>query len=157
MNSGEMVNSHFTSIHDDNPDIDRAVAELRVYPGAMGPGEVSKRLGVAPTETLTIGQPVKPESERRANCNGWFLTSEGRVGSKDIRRHLDWLIDELRPAREALLALQKEPNVRMFVFCAIWTNGQGGAATLWPEHMRALADLNLECSFEFADYGEPDE
>jgi hypothetical protein len=42
----------------------------------------------------------------------------------------------------------------MSVNCVWWSKEGGGGPTLWPAQMRSLAELNLECSFEFADYSE---
>jgi hypothetical protein len=43
------------------------------------------------------------------------------------------------------------------VNCIWWSRFGDGGPTLWPEQVRALADLNLECSFAFADYSDTDD
>lgn len=80
--------------------------------------------------------------------NGWFLSTGGVVASRDVRHHLDWLLERLMPARGALVALQQCAGVRMSVVCVWWSREGHGGPTLWPEQMRGLADLNLECSFD---------
>lgn len=155
---------HFTPIDDHDVDIERIDVKLLIYSGDIPPEQVTANLGMAPTRTVTRGSlpaadhgaPAQ-EMTRRRPYNCWFLMSEREVLSKDIRRHIDWLVAQILPARDAFLALQQEPGVQMRLSCIIWTTGSGGTATLWPEHLRALADLNLECTFEFADYAKADE
>jgi hypothetical protein len=91
---------------------------------------------------------------RVAPLNGWFLSSEMSVDSRDIRSHIDWLLERLDPARDAILALQGEPGVRMAVSCVWWSKAGSGGPVIWPEQMRRLAALNLECGFEVAFVGE---
>jgi len=89
--------------------------------------------------------------------NAWFLSSEGKISSMDLRRHLDWLLDKLDPTADRLKDIQRQPGVQMAVGCVWWSaRGQGGP-TLWPEQMGRLANLNLECGFDIAFFGEDDD
>jgi hypothetical protein len=45
----------------------------------------------------------------------------------------------------------------MNVNCVWWSRYGDGGPTLWPEQMLRLAQLNLECSFEFAYYEDDGE
>jgi hypothetical protein len=132
-------------------------AKLLIYPGEMSPHEVTRRLGVEPTEANVAGEERlnRLGRQRVIKLNGWFLSSEGHVTSLDTRRHLDWLLARIEPKKEALLALQSVPGVRMTVSCPWYSRSGHGGPTLWPEQMRALADLNLECGFDF--YFLPDD
>jgi len=133
--------------------------DLRVYPGELSPHEITKRLGVEPTEVNVAGEARKGSQgrERILKINGWFLSSEGRVESKDLRRHLDWLLERLQPAARGLAELQSLSGVRMSINCVWWSRSGHGGPTLWPEQMRAMADLNLECTFDVYFEGEDDE
>lgn len=84
----------------------------------------------------------------------WSMTSENRVVSKDVRRHIDWLLDRLEGREEAIRTLQ-DKGVEMSVYC-LWVSkyGQGGPM-LNPETMRRLADLQFELGFEIY-FGEGD-
>ena len=42
----------------------------------------------------------------------------------------------------------------MGIDCRWESRGGQGGPTLWPEQMRAMADLDLECSFYIEFYGE---
>jgi hypothetical protein len=152
------IGSHPTPYNDEYETCERTLAELRVYVDDLDPATVTKQLGIQPTSSQKKGE-VRTNSigkQRTAKVGGWFLSSEGHVTSKDLRRHLDWLLVKLTPAADALRTLQQNPDVRMSVTCIWWSAGDGGP-TLWPSQMRGLADLGLECGFELAFYGVDDE
>ncbi|MBK8252693.1 MAG: DUF4279 domain-containing protein [Polyangiaceae bacterium] len=130
---------------------------LRIYPGTLSPHEVTGRLGIAPSQMNLVGEVHRNSlgRERVAKVNGWFLSSEGSVQSLDVRRHLDWLLARLLPKAEQLFELQNRADVRMAVNCAWYSRSGHGGPTLWPEQMRHLADLNLECTFDI--YFLPDD
>ena len=131
------TNSHFTPLTDFEENCERTLAVLRIYPGEITPPEV--------TELLGVSQPLPSLRES--------ISSESFVESRDLRRHLDWLLDKVEPGSDGLNVLQQRPGVRMCVYC-IWWSRHGGGPTLWPERMRRLAALNLECSFDIQYYGE---
>ena len=110
---------------------------------------MTAKLGLEPQETMTKGLPHELPSGRlrEATVSGWFLSSEGQVASKDLRDHLDWLLDRLRPAAAGLSVLQAD-EVRMEIWCR-WDSASGhGGPTLEPEQMRLMAELNLQCGFD---------
>jgi hypothetical protein len=147
-----------TPYDDSYPTCERTCAELRVYTGEMDPDWVTQRLRVSPTRICKKGER-KVNSlgrERVVKLNGWSLSSEGRSSSLDLRRHLDWLLDKLEPGASQLRELQYVPGVTMYVTCTWWSAHAQGGPTLWPEHLRRLADLNLECQFDISFYGEED-
>src|SRR5437764_3875755 len=96
---------HFTPLNDSNRDVERTCAELRIYPGELHPSAITALLGVTPTETVAIGEPIRVKNRVRApigKANGWFLSSEEHVHSNDLRRHLDWLIAKLEQSKNGL-------------------------------------------------------
>lgn len=154
------ISSRLTPLDDGYETCERTCAVLRVYPATMHPSLVSEMLGIKPTRQVVVGEPSPINSlglSHIGKLNAWFLSSEDNVESKDTRRHLDWLIAKLQPSSNALRELQKKAGIRMSVDCIWWARFGGGGPTLWPEQMRALADLNLECSFDFSDYSDTDD
>jgi len=137
---------------------ERTDAKLRIYSGAMVPEEVTNRLKIKPTWTQTVGETFRNslERERIASINGWFLSSEGMVSSLDLRRHLDWLLERLIPAKQELLELQKLSGVSMDISCIWWSAYGHGGPILWPEQMSRMSELNLECGFDLYFYGDED-
>jgi len=74
-----------------------------------------------------------------------------------LRRHLDWLLGQILPRADVLRELQETAGISMNVNCIWWSATGGGGPTLWPEQMRRLADLNLECSFDVSFYDDDDQ
>ncbi len=147
-----------TPYNDDYPTCERTYAALLIYPEVLNPAVITERLGIDPTRMSVKGvdQPTPSGQVRPAPKSLWALSSEDEVVSLDVRRHLDWLIDRLMPAKAALLELQLVPGTRMGVNCIWWSAHATGGPTLWPEQMAALAELGLECSFDVSFFG-PDE
>jgi hypothetical protein len=141
---------HQTPYDDSYATCESTYAKLLIYPGDTDPHIVSDRLGLQPSRINRVGE-TRTNSlgrTRTITVNGWFLSSEGEVCSKDTRRHLDWLLDELAPRASRLKELQALPGMRMSVRCSWWSaHGHGGPA-LWPRQLRMLADLDLELSFD---------
>lgn len=133
-------------------------ATLRIYSGTVPPETMTAELGVKPDWTMTKGHPHQLPSgrTREATISGWFLSSKGQVASKDLRDHLDWLLDRLRPAAVGLSVLQAD-EVRMDIFCR-WDSASGhGGPSLDPEQMRLMAELNLQCGFDVYLAGDEEE
>ena len=128
---------------------DYTYAELRIYPDSQSADEITGILGISPTQSQDKGSLlVKNERTRKIPRTGWFLSSEGRVDSRDVRDHLNWLIDTLVPVADELRLLQAQDGMKMTISCTWWSATGHGGPVLWPEQMKALAELNLECSFD---------
>lgn len=100
--------------------------------------------------SLTTGR------SRSLPLNAWFLSSETHVVSKDLRRHLDWVLDQIEPAASSLRALGNAPGVRIEIYCSWWSATGNGGPTLSPPQFRRLADLGLECVFEVMSFPDED-
>ncbi|WP_338129451.1 DUF4279 domain-containing protein [Xenorhabdus bovienii] len=85
---------------------------------------------------------------------GWLLSSENYVNSKDIRDHLDWLLNKISKSSEGLKQLQNTDKVTMKIDCVWRSIAWHGGPTLWPEQMKIMSDLGLECSFDIYFVGE---
>jgi hypothetical protein len=130
----------------DYPTCERTYATLRVYPDLLDPADVTARLGIEPSDWQRRGEARKPGS-RPAKLHGWFLTSDGAVESRDVRRHLDWLLARISPKTDAILALQTG-GCSMDVSC-FWVSRSGhGGPSVRPAQMREFARLNLELWFD---------
>ena len=91
--------------------------------------------------------------QRSQKLNGWFLESEGFVKSKDLRDHLDYVLDKLIPAREALIDMQELNEITMTISCHWWGDMHSGPV-LWPKQLKKLSQLNVEVEFFFASYDD---
>ncbi len=152
--------SYFTPLNEADENCERTLATLRIYPGEINIQEVTEALGISPTSSVTKSERIPthvPGQFRTGKLNGWFLSSEGLVESKDLRSHLDWLLVKLEARAAGLNMLQRRPGVRMCVYCIWWSRHGGGGPSLWPEQMRKPAALDLECTFDFQYYGDDQE
>ena len=93
---------------------------------------------------------------RPARTGMWVLSSDGTIQSRDLRRHLDWLIATLQGRYIALQQL-KEHHYSVDGICHWVQLGGTGGPTLSPANMRGLADLDLELGFEFWSEDEDEE
>lgn len=125
--------------NDDYATCERTYAALRIYPGDFTPDFVTETLEVNPSR-LQKSEEALPG---KTKLNAWFLSTKGILTSRDSRRHIDWITDQLMGKEDALKSLQ-EKGVAMDISC-FWlsTSGHGGPC-LSPEQMRRLAQLNLE-------------
>ena len=146
-----------TPYDDDYPTCEQTHAILRIYSGAMLPSEVSERLMLTPTLARTVGEFVPSSLSGRGHQvsrNRWELSSEKFVASKDLRRHLDWLLGRLAPAEGAIKKLNEHADVAASIYCSWWSaHGQGGPV-LGPEQMKRIGGLGLELGFEIMFFGD---
>lgn len=155
MNILTTQNSRLTPLSTDYPSCDEYYASLLIYTGDIHPDTISIQLGLVPTQLNVRGEVILTQlgKSRRAKNSYWQLSTKESVKSKDIRDHLDWLLALLVAKSEALAVLQKSENITMGIDC-VWRslNGHGGP-TLWPEQMRIMAELGLECAFDIYFFG----
>lgn len=138
----------------DYPTCERTYATLRIYPESLDPDAVTTRLGIDPSDWQRRGESRKSGS-RPAKIHGWFLSSDGIVDSRDVRKHLDWLLTMIVPKIEVVLTLQAE-GCKMDVSC-FWVSATGhGGPSIHPTQMRDLARLELELWFDVYASGSKD-
>jgi len=142
---------------DEYPTCAKTYATLLIYPEEIDPPVVTHHLGIEPSHWQRKGEAIERDGRRLprvAILNLWSLTSEGQIDSRDSRRHIDWLLDQLDPKAEAVGILQ-EMGCQMAIFC-YWLSqsGQGGP-TIPASQMKRLGELNIELWFDF--YGPYDE
>jgi hypothetical protein len=128
----------------------RTHATLLIYPVRTDPETITERLGIEPSKWQRKGGPLASSLRRPpriAEIDGWFLSTKGRVESRDLRRHIDWILDQIEGKTGELRSLQDE-GARICVSC-YWVSkfGEGGP-TMSPEQMRKLGALNLELWFD---------
>jgi hypothetical protein len=130
--------------NDGYPTCSSTYATLRIYPGSVPPDEVTTRLGLVPSSTQ-IAETRPPGVKGRPT--GWFLTSKGVVESRDIRRHLDWILDQIVDKSSVIDALRGD-GAHADISC-YWVTASGhGGPSLWPTQMAVLASLGLEVWFD---------
>jgi hypothetical protein len=133
----------------------RTYATFRILHDNLDPDSVSNDLGLQPTEKWKRG--ITPDLNDRppATTGGWFLTSKTAVQSRDARRHIDWLLNQMEPGA-AVIERLRSAGCKTDIFC-YWLSTQGhGGPMLSPGTMARLARLGLELSFDAYALGDED-
>ena len=125
-----MTNTYLTPIDDNYETCERTKAVFRVHCGDRSPRDITKILRAEPTKIIQVGIPT----ERRGKASGpigrvnsWMIDSEVAVTSKDLRTHLDWILERIEPSSSQVIALRQEGLI-MDIFCVWWSKfGEGGA------------------------------
>jgi hypothetical protein len=84
---------------DDYPTCEETYATLCIYRDDLEPNVVTERLGVSPSKTQRKGETGLLDS---VPVGGWFLSSKGHVESRDVRRHIVWVLDQLAESEDDL-------------------------------------------------------
>lgn len=121
---------------------------LRIYTKEINPNYVTNFFKIEPSEIIIKGE------KRKTSVNGWFLSSEKQVKSKDSRSHFDWLINIIHSKKEKIAELKKK-GFDIDISC-YWISMYGmGGPTLSPFQLKNLSDLNIDVFFDF--YGSINE
>lgn len=123
---------------------------FRLFKEDLNPDDVSRLLGLDASGVQRKGEPQypkNPDSLLRFRSGGWLLSTKGHVESRDLRRHVEWLLGRLEPQREALLRLSRE-GCAMDLFCFWLSAGGQGGPELDAVLMGRLADLSLPIRFD---------
>lgn len=127
---------------DDYPTCTDTHATFRVYHASADPDLISTTLGLVPDESSA----AHTDDRGRKRLTVWLLSSEGRVKSRDVRRHIDWLTGQLEGRADAFSGL-REQGFALDVFCYWYGVGHGGPM-LSPRQMSSLAALGLTIGFD---------
>jgi hypothetical protein len=140
---------------------ERTIVELRIYSDSLVPAEISKCLSMTPSTSVTKGQLLISRSgdrQRVGKVNSWILSSEQHINSKDARRHLDWLLDQISEVKSALGELHSSGKVTLYVVCIWWSAFGNGGPRFWPRQLQRLGELELELEIDCAFFGtEPND
>jgi hypothetical protein len=130
----------------------RTYATLLIYPVRTDPAAITERLGIEPSSWQRKGRRIA-DRPRIAEIDGWFLTTKGRIESKDSRRHIDWILDQIEDAAADLASLREE-GARIEV-CCYWLSAFGeGGPTISPQQLRQLGALDIELWFDIWFHGD---
>ncbi|WP_438279475.1 DUF4279 domain-containing protein [Pseudomonas alabamensis] len=85
-----------------------------IFPGEKHPEEITDILQVHPTLINVAGGGIRNSRElkRKVKDYSCFLCTGGYVLSKDLRDHIDWVVEKISPHRESLRAVQKIDGVK---------------------------------------------
>ena len=124
---------------------------FRIWHVDLEPTDISCRLNLSPSWAHRRGEPrSSPKGTLLSpyKVGTWALDTVDVVRSRDLRRHLDWLLDRLEPVRATLEQLQQD-GYSTDIFCNWVRLGGSGGPTISPRNMTRLGRLNLELGFEW--------
>jgi hypothetical protein len=150
----DRLSSRATNIDDLYQTCEKTYASFNIY--NVDPDLITQKLGLQPNTYSKKGTLKKFPTGNKvmAQIHNWIFSTKGIVTSKDLRRHLDWLLDKLLPLNEQILELQQLPESMMLINCVWWSKYGDGGPTIWPEQMEGLVKLNLELSISVGFFGE---
>ncbi len=139
--------------------IRRVHVEFLLSAPDLDPEEVSSALKIKPTRSAKRG-------DERRNPRGallsphkegwWELSSEGKVKSKDINKHFEYLLKRLLPHRERILSFAKDKGGETF-FDVLWENTYlyaGNGPLLSNQNIKGMAELNAGIGFDIYQINE---
>jgi hypothetical protein len=122
-----------TPYNDDYQTCEETYSTLRIYSRSL---DVPKKLNLKPSDISEY-----------EDLNGYFYSTKNVINSKDLRRHLDYLIEMFKNKVEVLNEIQAEGNRIDLVCYWVSQNGHGGP-TLSPKQLNEIAKLNVEIWFD---------
>ena len=122
-------------------------ASFRIKHISLDPATITEVLGLTPSWGGKKGETWDGLS-RPARFGLWAIDSANNVQSRDLRRHLDWILEHLKGKEIAITNLRSQGHI-MDVFCNWARLGGTGGPTISPQNMLGLSNLGLELAFEF--------
>ena len=131
---------------DDYPTCYSTHASLCIYlPNRHDLAALSERLGVQPSRTHVNGEIRNGKVKRWPTA--WVLESSERIQSKDVRRHIDWLLQQIENKSEVLEELM-DAGSDIHISC-FWVSAVGhGGPMLDQDILKRIAKLNIGIAFD---------
>lgn len=134
---------------DDYASCRKTFATLCLYHPVNDPSTVAEQLGLTPTRSFRQGDVRNARSTVHPTypVSGWFFSTEESIKSRDLRRHLDYILGRLAH-RGPQLSVLRTQGWTTAVNC-FWSSIQGhGGPTVSPVQMAGLVALDLELSLD---------
>jgi hypothetical protein len=130
----------------ENDDPSRTFASLIIIGKELDPVEITELLGIKPSKSFKRGDQ-RTDTEKWPH-GYWELCSSESIKSSDLELHLQWIVDQLTPDNEYLLALRKEKGLKAKISCfSILGKGQTVINLPLPL-LKQLADTNLSIELD---------
>jgi len=123
----------------------RTYATLCIFHKSADPQKVTSRLKITPDKLVKAGDLVV--KGKYAPISSWQLKTKDVVKSKDLRAHIDWIIDKIS-GKKAELRLLKRSGYYIKVTCFwISASGNGGPIIDHPLTKR-LSKYPIDLEFD---------
>lgn len=130
-------------IHD-YPSCSRTYVTLCIYHRALEPKAITSILNLKPDRVVKKGEL---SAVGAVPYNGWFVTTQSKSNSRDVRFHVSLLIKKLMPRRKKLLSLKKSGcELRLMCF---WESASGNGGPIFDHaFLRKLSALPLDIDLD---------
>lgn len=127
----------------------RTLASFRLFGVlASAPRAVTTRLGITPTRSAEVGDPISRRSPRRRDTSLWILQSAPAIEvGIELSEQLQRLLDQLLPTRDALWKLVGQGYEATW-FCFVASNAAEHAVELDRSLLARLLDLPGDLWFD---------
>lgn len=135
-------------------------AEVRVYLAVssrdLSAGEITARIGLQPTQTRSIGEPIVEQVPARTHEeHRWILEPQAGVPGS-VEEKIASLLDAVDVAAGRIAALKRVCDVRVTIVLSAWGGDpQFGAFDVLAENVRRLGALGAELSVDLYAFGPP--
>jgi Domain of unknown function (DUF4279) len=128
----------------DYPSCSRTYATLCIYHDRLEPKQITAIIGLKPDRVVRKGDPALKST---IPANGWFLTTQGRTDSKDLRFHIALLTRKLIQRKKDLNALKKKGC--MLKLMCLWESASGNGGPYFDHtFLRELTALPLDLELD---------
>jgi hypothetical protein len=136
----------FFAYDDDYPTCASTHATLCIYlSDDDDPTILSEKLGLQPSRTQVKGELRQGKVKRWPTAS--FLETSEEIRSKDVRRHIDWLLEQIQGKSEIIQQLQVADS-EVHISC-YWASAVGhGGPMLDQDILKRIAEFNIGISFD---------
>lgn len=131
---------------DDYVGCEKTYASLRIQHDTLDPDYISTLLQITPSWSWIKGI-ILPGKTRPTRTGIWGISSEDHIHSREVRRHIDWIMEKVRYKSDSIRELQQN-GYKIDVFCFWSMSGTMAGLELSPHNCRDLAELNIPIGFD---------
>jgi hypothetical protein len=148
-----------SSAYKENPNCEYTHASFRLVGDELIPATIENRTNLTGDFSSRQNDLRRGRVGRtvRQPTGVWYISSEGRVGSTSLERHLSYLLEIVEPAKRHLLDVIEEQSLRADMFC-YWVSATGqGGPEIGSDTLRRISELGASLGFEFHGPWDDDE
>ncbi len=122
----------------------RYTIELRIVGKNLDPDDITRTLGLEPTQVRRMGEPKVEgaNSKWTANVWGFEVLPPGKDDWPSLEDGIETLLGTFRPIRERLRACSA--GNEMYLWCGHFTSSFDGGPTLSPTLLKSLGDFGVQ-------------
>lgn len=136
---------------EENPNCEYTHASFRLVGDSLVPQDIERRTGLTGDFGAERDQLRRSRAGRgiRQPTGVWYVSSEKRVCSTSLERHLLHLLEVVEPVKDELLAVIEEHGLSADFYC-YWVSASGqGGPEVSPDTLRRISELRGTLGFEF--------